>query len=205
MTLRDGQLGDEWASGTVCSLPLKQCQFLGALVRVTQILASAYHAPAPPLPPLERQKDESCKKGKYVSRVFVCLSIPLLRAPRFKSPSSDDNEWLIQTPWGFHHQRPLLFCHQSPSLHCLEFPISLLTAHYEHISTVLSDDGHLGHNNKWFHNSRNSSYEKTGFDVSVFVSFSAFSPHPSRTQAGDSVWFLEDGVAGKLFQYRHDH
>lgn len=86
--------------------------------------------------------------------------------------------------------RPLPFCLESS-----------ITAQSLEISTLSSKEGHLRRINTRFHNSRDSLIESTGFDAVVFLSFLL----PTRTQAGDSVWFLEDGVAGKLFQHRNDH
>lgn len=57
---------------------------------------------------------------------------------------------------------------------CLEFPITLLMAQSWKISTLPSEEGHLGRNKTKFH-SRNSLIERAGFDAAIFVSFSVIS------------------------------
>lgn len=86
---------------------------------------------------------------------------------------------------------------------CLDLPIPLLTAQSKGIRTLPSEEGDL------YTIIRDHT---TAMEQSVllwccrFYSLHCyFFPLPTRTQAGDSLWFLEDGVARKLFQHRHDN
>lgn len=104
----------------------------------------------------------------------------------------------------------------SPIIHfaiCLEYPISLLTAQIWEMSfpgllsevTTMADFHKRGEGRK-----KTFLYCKADFDaVVVSVCFFLFPPSlrpsPARAQARDAVWFLEDGVAGKLLQHCHDH
>lgn len=133
------------------------------------------------------------------SSFLSCISLPKCLLLRW--------QWVTDGPVGLHHQLLLLFVTHHPFTYCLEFPITLLTAQSWEISTPLSEQGHLGRNKMKFHNRiENSHIEQSVLSCChVCLLLSYFFPHPTRTQAGDSLWFLADGVAGKLFQHRHDH